>query len=266
MVTMEGTFRIVNIKYHKAITIPGYHTGAVVGWRQPNQPNQQWFIRRAGDKYHIEDCLYGRYLVPEFTGRGARVNLGRYPANWEILSVGDNKYIFKVAGHDLVLDLHGSEDGAEIHVWQRNITEPQKIWRLDKLSDFAGNAPEVFSAASKDALIGRLTEQLEEKDNQLTEREEQIDHQAQEIQELKKDITEKNQQLSELNQAINKLLVRMADGKADIMTDFQTSSATNVESEVSSLREQVSRMESALSQWKGIGGIHEMPNNISSPV
>ncbi|KDN36992.1 hypothetical protein RSAG8_10445, partial [Rhizoctonia solani AG-8 WAC10335] len=55
MVTMEGTFRIVNIKYHKAVTIPGYHTGAVVGWQQPHQPNQQWFIRPAGDKYHIED-------------------------------------------------------------------------------------------------------------------------------------------------------------------------------------------------------------------
>ncbi|EUC56441.1 FIP domain protein [Rhizoctonia solani AG-3 Rhs1AP] len=264
MVTMEGTFRIVNIKYHQAITIPGYHTGAVVGWRQPHQPNQQWFIRRAGDKFHIEDCLYGRYLVPEYTGRGARVNLGRYPANWEILSVGENKYIFKVAGHDLLLDLHGPEDGAEIHVWQRNITEPQKIWKLDKLSDFAGNAPEAFSAASKDTLIGRLTEQLEEKDSQLTEQEERIDNQAQEIQQLKTEITEKDQQLKELNQAINKLLVRMADGNADILTDLQTNSAGNVESEISSLREQVSRMESVLSQWKGIGDIHEMPNNISS--
>ncbi|CAE6474733.1 unnamed protein product [Rhizoctonia solani] len=151
-----------------------------------------------------------------------------------------------------------------IHVWQRNITEPQKIWKLDKLSDFAGNAPEAFSAASKDTLIGRLTEQLEEKDSQLTEQEERIDNQAQEIQQLKTEITEKDQQLKELNQAINKLLVRMADGNADILTDLQTNSAGNVESEISSLREQVSRMESVLSQWKGIGDIHEMPNNISS--
>ncbi|CAE7137788.1 unnamed protein product, partial [Rhizoctonia solani] len=227
----------------------------------PHQPSQQWFIRRAGDKYHIEDCLYGRYLVPEYTGRGARVNLGRYPANWEILSVGDDKYIFKVAGHDL--DLHGGENGAEIHIWQRNVTEPQKIWKLDRLSDFAGNTPEVFSAASKDALIGRLTEQLEEKDGQLAEQEERIDNQAQELQELKKESAEKDQQLSELNQVINKLLVRMADGKGDAMADFRRNSEGGVESEVSSLREQVSRMESFLSQWKGVGEIHEMPNNMT---
>ncbi|CAE6419682.1 unnamed protein product [Rhizoctonia solani] len=263
MVALEGTFRIVNIKYHKAITIPGHHPGTVVGWQQPHQPNQQWFIRRAGDKHHIEDCLYGRYLVPEFTGRGARVNLGRYPANWEILSVGDNKYVFKVAGHDLVLDLHGSENGAEIHVWQRNITEPQKIWKLDRLSDFVGNTPEVFSAASKDALIGRLTDQLEEKDNQITEQEERIDNQAEEIQGLKRDIAEKDQQLNELNQAVNKLLIRMTEGNVYIMEDNQTNSTGRVEGEVNSLREQVSRMESMLSQWKGITNGHEIPNNIS---
>ncbi|KAH7329795.1 hypothetical protein B0J17DRAFT_632543 [Rhizoctonia solani] len=256
MVALEGTFRIVNIKYHKAITIPGHHPGTIVGWQQPHQPNQQWFIRRAGDKHHIEDCLYGRYLVPEFTGRGARVNLGRYPANWEILSVGDNKYVFKVAGHDLVLDLHGSENGAEIHVWQRNITEPQKIWKLDRLSDFAGNTPEVFSVASKDALIGRLTDQLEEKDNQITGQEERIDNQAQEIQELKRGIAEKDQQLNELNQAVNKLLIRMAEGD-------EANSTGHMQSEMSSLREQVSRMESVLSQWKGIENGHEIPNNVS---
>ncbi|CEL61575.1 hypothetical protein RSOLAG1IB_10139 [Rhizoctonia solani AG-1 IB] len=143
MSSIEGTFRIVNVKYHRAVTIPAYHTSTVVGWQPPHQPNQQWFIRRAGDKYHIEDSLYGRYLAPDYIGRGARVNLGRYPVNWEILSVGENKYVFKMAGEDLVLDLHGSENGAEIHVWQRNITEPQKIWTLEKFSGFTGNAPEV---------------------------------------------------------------------------------------------------------------------------
>ncbi|KAJ1305857.1 hypothetical protein OPQ81_010580 [Rhizoctonia solani] len=262
MVAIEGTFRIVNIKFDKAITIPGYNTGTVVGWEQPNQPSQQWFIRRAGDKYHIEDCLYGRYLVPEYTGRGARVNLGRYPANWDVLSVGDNKYIFKVAGHDLVLDLYGSENGAELHVWHRHITEPQKIWRLDKLSGFAGNAPETFSAASKDALIGRLSEQLEEKDSQIIEQEERIYNQAREIEERKRETAEKDKQLNELNQAVNKLLIRMAGADIGIPGDPPTSSTGRVESEVNSLREQVSRIESVLSQWRGMGDRREMPNNM----
>ncbi|KAF8740345.1 Ricin-type beta-trefoil lectin domain-like, partial [Rhizoctonia solani] len=263
MENIEGTFRIVNIKYNKAITIPAYHPSTVVGWQAPHQPNQQWFIRRAGDKYHIEDSLYGRYLVPDYTDRGARINLGRYPVNWEILSVGENKYVLKVAGHDLVLDLHGSEDGAEIHVWQRSITEPQKIWILEKLSGFSGNTPEVFSAASKDALIARLTDQLDERENQIAEQEERIENHIQEIQELKREAETRNQHLEELNIAVNKLLIRLAEGNASTPIT-QPSSNDHIESEVSTLREQVSRIESALSQWRGVGDISERPNNMTS--
>ncbi|KAF8706743.1 Ricin-type beta-trefoil lectin domain-like, partial [Rhizoctonia solani] len=268
MANIEGTFRIVNIKYNKAVTIPAYHTGTVVGWQAPHQPNQQWFIRRAGDKYHIEDSLYGRYLVPDHMGRGARINLGRYPVNWEILSVGEDKYVFKVAGHDLVLDLDGSEDGAKasiciIHVWQRNITEPQKIWTLEKLSGFAGNAPEAFSAASKEALIARLTDQLDERENQIAEQEERIENQIQKIQELRREAETRNQYLEELNLAINKLLVHLAEGNA-CSSITQLNSDGRMESEVGTLREKLSRIESALSQWRGVGDISERPNNMIS--
>ncbi|CAE6491381.1 unnamed protein product [Rhizoctonia solani] len=286
MANIEGTFRIVNIKYNKAVTIPAYHTGTVVGWQAPHQPSQQWFIRRAGDKYHIEDSLYGRYLVPDHMGRGARINLGRYPVNWEILSVGEDKYVFKVAGHDLVLDLDGSEDGAKasiciIHVWQRNITEPQKIWTLEKLrlvfmfalkwisiayifgSGFAGNAPEAFSAASKDALIARLTDQLDERENQIAEQEERIENQIQKIQELRREAETRNQYLEELNLAINKLLVHLAEGNA-CSSITQLNSDGRMESEVGTLREKLSRIESALSQWRGVGDISERPNNMIS--
>ncbi|QRW25182.1 carbohydrate esterase family 9 protein [Rhizoctonia solani] len=222
MENIEGTFRIVNIKYNKAITIPAYHPSTVVGWQAPHQPNQQWFIRRAGDKYHIEDSLYGRYLVPDYTDRGARINLGRYPVNWEILSVGENKYVFKVAGHDLVLDLHGSEDGAEILI--------NPLHRVTFGSGFSGNTPEVFSAASKDALIARLTDQLDERENQIAEQEERIENQIQEIQELKREAETRNQHLEELNIAVNKLLIRLAEGNASAPIT-QPSSNDHIESE-----------------------------------
>ncbi|CAE6473410.1 unnamed protein product, partial [Rhizoctonia solani] len=217
MENIEGTFRIFNIKYNKAITIPAHHPSTVVGWQAPHQPNQQWFIRRAGDNYHIEDSLYGRYLVPDYTDRGARINLGRYPVNWEILSVGENKYVFKVAGHDLVLDLHGSEDGAE----------------------------------------------LDERENQIAEQEERIENQTQEIQELKREAETRNQHLKELNIAVNKLLICLAEGDARAPIT-QPGSNGHIESEVSTLREQVSRIESALSQWRGVGDISERPNNMTS--
>ncbi|GAB1523571.1 hypothetical protein RhiTH_006721 [Rhizoctonia solani] len=130
-------------------------------------------------------------------------------------------------------------------------------------SGFSGNTPEVFSAASKDALIARLTDQLDERENQIAEQEERIENQIQEIQELKREAETRNQHLEELNIAVNKLLIRLAEGNASAPIT-QPSSNDHIESEVSTLREQVSRIESALSQWRRVGDISERPNNMTS--
>ncbi|CEL61576.1 hypothetical protein RSOLAG1IB_10140 [Rhizoctonia solani AG-1 IB] len=81
----------------------------------------------------------------------------------------------------------------------------------------------------------------------MAEQEERIESQVQEIQELKQQAEAKNQQLKELNQAVNKLLVRLAEADAYTLPGHQVSEG-RMESEVNTLREQVSRIEIKLSQ------------------
>jgi hypothetical protein len=104
-----GTYRIVNLRDRTAITIPGYNDGTIVGGKPlMNQIRRygallvvpcftlitpKWFVRRSGNNYHIEDCVYGRYIVTDSTSRGARASLGRYPTPWEIVPLKANTYL-----------------------------------------------------------------------------------------------------------------------------------------------------------------------------
>jgi chromosome segregation ATPase len=97
-----------------------------------------------------------------------------------------------------------------------------------------------------------MVEQLDQKDQQLAEQTKQLEEQTREIQEQKKMIEEKDEQLVQANQQVNDMLVRVAQSepvyegwiaKADISDEGE-----NAQSEVTSLREKVGRLESMIDQ------------------
>ncbi|KAJ1305866.1 hypothetical protein OPQ81_010589 [Rhizoctonia solani] len=251
-----GTYRIVNKRHGTAITIAPGHPGTIVGWRAPNQPNQKWLIQCSGKSYRIKDSMYGRYISPDSMSRGARVNLDGYPTDWEILPFGTNEFLIKLAGDDLVLDLHGSSNGSEIHVWQKGGVANQKVWKLEKLSDFAGNESEndwYSLIATKDKLITRLTEQLEQKDNQLATRDRVI-------QEQRKEIEQKEQQFNHMREELNKAHARSTGSNESKEPASGVTSDSSLQSEVVTLREKLSRLESLMNQW--LDKENKRPNNM----
>ncbi|CAE6463856.1 unnamed protein product [Rhizoctonia solani] len=228
-----GTYRIVNKRDGKAITIPANLPGTIAGCKPPNSPNQKWFVRCSGNYYHFEDCLYGKFIAPDHTKHGTRVSLERYPVDWEILPLGINQYLIKLVGHDLALDLHG--DG-EVHCWSQDGTIPQRLWRFERLSDFTGDSPKNSSdltnvLATKDKVIARLTELLEQKERK--------------IQEQRREILQKEREISQLNSC----------------TANPTASGSSGQSEADALREKVDRLELLLNRWMDQG--NNRPNNSS---
>ncbi|KDN34258.1 hypothetical protein RSAG8_12647, partial [Rhizoctonia solani AG-8 WAC10335] len=229
-----GIYHIINRLSGKAITIPEDNLGTITGCSF-NSPNQKWFVRRSANYYQFEDCLYGRFIAPDNTNRGTRVNLGRYPINWEILPSGVNEYLIKLVGYDLVLDQHAD---TEIHCWPRDGEKPQKRWKFERLSDFTGDAPENGSGSAmptKDGLVARLTERLEQKDDQLAILNRLIQEQRLEIERGTKELARTREELSILN-------ARLAGRKECSGASSNALSSNPSQNEIADLREKLDRL------------------------
>ncbi|KAH7329796.1 hypothetical protein B0J17DRAFT_679685 [Rhizoctonia solani] len=235
-----GTYRIISKLNGKAITIPAGQPGTIAGCQAPNSPNQKWFVRRSGNNYQFEDCLYGNSIAPDNTKSGTRVNLERHPVYWEILPVGADEYLVKLVGHDLVLDLHAND---EIHCWSI-MTVPQRLWKFERLSGFAGNTPNndpVSTISVKDNLIARLNERIEQKDDQLAT-------QNRVIQEQRLKIEQASQQLAQTREELNIVNARLAERNECNRATGSDLSRNPDRNEIVLLREKVDRLESLMSR------------------
>ncbi|CUA74175.1 hypothetical protein RSOLAG22IIIB_11009 [Rhizoctonia solani] len=235
-----GTYRIINKRDSKAITIPDNQLGTIM-CKPVNRPNQKWFVRRSGNYYQFEDCSYGKYIAPDNTKLGTRINVERHPVEWEILPHHNNEYVIKLVGHDLVLDSHSDE---EVHAWQRNETVQQRLWKFEWLSNFSGDSSRNrtdLTSVTKDKLITRLTEQLEQKDIQLAVQDRMI-------QEHRRDIVQKEQEITRVNGELNRALISLARRNESI--GFPENPIDNcAENEIGILREKVDRLESLLNKY-----------------
>ncbi|EUC56442.1 hypothetical protein RSOL_179460 [Rhizoctonia solani AG-3 Rhs1AP] len=238
MSTIEpGIYRIISKLNGKVITIPTNNPGTISG-AAPKLQNQKWIIRRSGDYYQFEDCLYGKSIAPDNTSYGTRVNLECYPANWEIIPSGANEYLIKFVGHDLVLDLHAND---EVHCWSANGV-PQRLWSFERLSGLTGNIPENGSSpiiSMKNGLIAHLTEQLKQKDDQLTARDQAIQEQMMAIEQGAKELTRMREELNIAN-------ARLAERKDCNEATSSALSSNSTQNEVALLRERLDRLESLL--------------------
>ncbi|CAE7208879.1 unnamed protein product [Rhizoctonia solani] len=214
----------------------------------------QWFVRRSANYYQFEDCLYGRSIVPDNPTPGTRVNLGRYPINWEILSYGANEYLIKLVGYDLILDQHFDN---EIHCWPRDGDAPQKRWKFERLSDITDDALKLEDTSAmpmKDNLFARLTERLEQKDSQLVTLNRVIHEQREVIERGAKELARVREELNVAN-------ARLAERDEFNGAAANAPPSNPSQSEIASWREELNRLESLLNNLSGES--NQRSNNLS---
>lgn len=227
-----GIYRIVNVGRKTAITVLAETPNTIVGWKPPNYPGQQWFVRRSGDKYHIVDCVYGRHIVVDHIKLGAKAYLGTYPTSWELIPVKETTYGIKLAGHDLVLDSINEGNGDPIHVFEENSGYLWRVWQFERLGDLPSDEPEPTRLATTEQ--GRFTtqmiEQLAQKDKQLIELAGRFADLAGQFADQNQRIVDQNKRIADQNQQIADQAQRIADQNQKII---------NQEEGISALKKQV---------------------------
>ncbi|KAG8728544.1 hypothetical protein FRC11_010825, partial [Ceratobasidium sp. 423] len=119
--------------------------------------------------------------------------------------------------------------------------------------EFAGNSSESgpdLTGATKDKLITRLTEQLEQKDIQLERKNIQLAARDRVIHEQRREILQKEQEISRVNEEFDNALVYLAQRNASVKrVGNLTVPENHTQNEVTTLREKVARLESLLNRW-----------------
>ncbi|KDN34259.1 hypothetical protein RSAG8_12648, partial [Rhizoctonia solani AG-8 WAC10335] len=139
-----------------------------------------------------------------------------------------------------------------------NETSLQRLWKFERLSDLTGDSfksnPDLTSV-TKDKVITRLTEQLEQKDIQLGV-------QDRIIQEQRRELAQKEQEVSRVNGELNNALISLARRNEFVgLAANPTISENRVQNEILTLREKVDRLESLMNKWSDEG--NNRPNNVS---
>lgn len=143
MTTVEpGIYRIVNYGRGTVMTVPAHSNSMIVGRKTPNQPGQQWFIRRSGGGYHISDRVYGRYIAVDRAKPPITAYLEDHPTFWEIIPDEETTWKIKLMEYDLVLDLRAGNNGEKIQLERIQSGYDGSRWELERL----GSAPGRFGA------------------------------------------------------------------------------------------------------------------------
>ncbi|KAG9127895.1 hypothetical protein FRC07_007741 [Ceratobasidium sp. 392] len=189
-----GTYRIVSVASGTCIINYVDKPWEVVCWHRIDDRNQQWFVQRSGEGYHIKNCLNGLYLTvyeTSDTNPPAKVFCGPYPTTWELNQGTEDRgmYIIKRAGCDRVVDLDDwgkAHDGNTIHTHTQRQWLANKRWRFEHLSDDTGEEEQ------------KLSKEIQSKNQQIAERDQKIKEQCAQLDEKSYQVAEKDKQLAEL--------------------------------------------------------------------
>ncbi|CAE6428915.1 unnamed protein product [Rhizoctonia solani] len=155
MLSLEpGTYRIINIARKKALRVPDESTNTITSWQVQDEPNQKWFIQRAGNGYRFKNCGHGKYLSVHNTQCNSQVYHGS-PTTWKIIPRTSSGYLIQLEAVDRVLDLHDrgevfscvllwGRDAIDVllnqvYIWPANDVEPQKVWDFERLGCETGD-------------------------------------------------------------------------------------------------------------------------------
>ncbi|CAE6346948.1 unnamed protein product [Rhizoctonia solani] len=204
-----GTYRIVNLARKKVLRVPNENPDTIASWQVQDEPNQKWFIQRAGGGYRFKNCGHGKYLSVHDTQCNSQAYHGS-PTTWRIVPRTPTGYLIQLEAIDRVLDLH---DRGEVYIWPTNDAEPQKVWDFERLGcetdeesedkneDARSMQPISDESTSEDEGVVEKPVPL----NPIAVRDTQIAQQGKKIRSLERQLSEKDQEMEKLREEIASL-------------------------------------------------------------
>ncbi|CUA78355.1 DNA double-strand break repair Rad50 ATPase [Pyrococcus abyssi GE5] [Rhizoctonia solani] len=154
------------------------------------------------------EYLMSQMMAVFSTDNGAQIYASRYPTTWVFLKYNGN-YIIQLADKNRVLDLHhgSGQNGNVVHIFDQNGSPiPHRIWKLERLSDDAGNkeppeAGEETANMNKELL--QMQDELSSAKNELSELRSLLRQRDETIHRLQQDVKSKEEALNDANKANN---------------------------------------------------------------
>ncbi|KAG8931814.1 hypothetical protein FRC03_011340 [Tulasnella sp. 419] len=128
----EGIYRLKNVRSGTYLDASIQKKNVVHGWdSRPENKNQQWEIRRSGDKYTIKNVGNGDYINVWNTNDRTDVKVKDDPTPVRF-EEHDGAYAIYLDDSQGVIDLDQGRDenGTDINVWRFSGAK-QQLWRLE---------------------------------------------------------------------------------------------------------------------------------------